>query len=98
MHEKIAREYVCGGGEGEGGGRYRFFNINDSIKIEKTRIGGDRVEKLLWCIILPGGVLICNLGESRERARCGVSVASLRCFLFFFIFFFFFFLLLLLLF
>ena len=53
-----------GGGEGRGG-RYRCFNINDSIKIEKKkkkRIGGDRVEKLWWCIILLGGVLICNLG------------------------------------
>ena len=35
MHEKIAREsvYVWG----EGGGRYRCFNINDSIKIEKKK-------------------------------------------------------------
>ena len=66
----------------EGERRYRCFNINDSIKIENNRIGGDRVEKLWWCIILLGGVVIYNLGKSRERARCGVSVASLRIFFF----------------
>ena len=57
------------------------------LKVKKKLICFDRVEKLWWCIILPGGVLICNLGESRERARCGVSVASLRKFFYFFYFF-----------
>ena len=95
--EKCARENctrisVCawgGGGGRGGGGRYRCININDSIKIKKKRIGGDRVEILWWSIILLGGVLICNLGESRE---CGVSVASLRSFFFIYFILFFYFL------
>ena len=54
------------------------FNINESIKIEIAirAVGSGNYGD----VYSPRRRMICNLGGSRERARCGVFVASLRRF------------------